>query len=57
MIEGIDTEAMTAWLAERVEVDSPHGHLGTTPPPLALDGATIERPVSGYGAAMPEWVG
>lgn len=42
---------------ERVEVDSPHGHLGTTPPPLTLDGATIERPVSGYGAAMPEWVG
>lgn len=38
------------------EVASPHGRLRAVPPPLVLDGATIERPVGGYGAASLAWV-
>ena len=40
----------------RVELDSPHGHLALVPPPLTLDGTTIERPVTGYAASGAHWV-
>lgn len=37
------------------EVASPAGRLLAVPPPLTLDGATIELPVSGYGQALLAW--
>lgn len=39
----------------RVRVGSAGGTLEAVPPPLLVDGATIERPVGGYGAAAPRW--
>lgn len=38
-----------------VEVPSAHGVLRAVPPPIVLDGATIERPVGCYGAASLVW--
>lgn len=39
----------------RVPVDSPYGHLLLPPPPIRLDGRTIERQVGGYGAGTSGW--
>src|SRR5699024_11210045 len=44
-----------ALLVPRVRVGSAGGVLEAVPPPLLVDGATIERPVGGYGAAAPRW--
>lgn len=38
-----------------VRVSSPHGELTAVPPPITLDGRTVERPVGGYGASAPAW--
>ena len=38
-----------------VRVSSPHGDLTAVPPPITLDGHTVERPVGGYGASAPTW--
>ncbi|WP_114853793.1 CoA transferase [Brachybacterium sp. YJGR34] len=42
-------------LIPRVEVPFSGGVLRAVPPPLLLDGLTIERPVGTYGAARPQW--
>lgn len=39
-----------------VLVPGPGGELEAVPPPVRLDGATIERPVTGYAAAAAEWL-
>ncbi|WP_425308412.1 CoA transferase [Ammonicoccus fulvus] len=39
-----------------VTVDSPHGTLTAVPPPLTLDGNTLERPIEGYGRGNPFWL-
>jgi crotonobetainyl-CoA:carnitine CoA-transferase CaiB-like acyl-CoA transferase len=39
-----------------VSVGSPHGRLTAVPPPVVLDGATIERDVSGYATAALTWL-
>ncbi|MFC7456866.1 CoA transferase [Brachybacterium sp. GCM10030267] len=39
----------------RVRVPSAEGVLDAVPPPLRIDGATLERPVGRYGAARAEW--
>lgn len=39
-----------------VALPSPHGSLIVPPPPLTVDGATIERPVGGYGQARLAWL-
>lgn len=41
----------------RVRVDSSAGALDVVPPPLLIDGTTIERPVAAYGAAEARWLG
>ncbi|UBH25004.1 CoA transferase [Micrococcus porci] len=38
-----------------VTVRSAAGTLNTVPPPLTLDGASVERDVAGYGAASLRW--
>lgn len=38
-----------------VDLDSPHGTLRAVPPPLTVDGATIERSVTAYGVAETTW--
>lgn len=38
-----------------VQVDSPYGRLTAVPPPLMLDGRTLERPVTRYGSSPMEW--
>jgi hypothetical protein len=39
-----------------VEVSSPHGSLLAVPPPVTLDGRTLERGVGGYAASAPAWL-
>lgn len=39
----------------RVRIPSAHGLLDAVPPPLRIDGATLERPVGRYGAAPGAW--
>ena len=41
----------------RVRLDSAVGTLDLVPPPLLIDGRTIERPVGDYGAADASWRG
>ncbi|MDO5698724.1 MAG: CoA transferase [Dermatophilus congolensis] len=38
-----------------VEMPSPHGELALVPPPLTLDGATIERGLTEYAGAELSW--
>lgn len=38
-----------------VRVESPHGELTAVPPPVTIDGRTVERPVGGYGMSTPIW--
>lgn len=38
-----------------VRVESPYGMLSAVPPPLMLDGRTLERPVTRYGSSPVEW--
>ncbi|GAA1489000.1 CoA transferase [Brachybacterium sacelli] len=40
----------------RVRFDEVDGSLDLVPPPLLIDGRTVERPVGRYGAARPEWI-
>ncbi|GAB97429.1 crotonobetainyl-CoA:carnitine CoA-transferase CaiB-like acyl-CoA transferase [Kineosphaera limosa] len=40
----------------QVALSSPHGSLVAVPPPIRVDATTIERPISGYGAAEPTWL-
>lgn len=62
---GAARELLTAPTADRplgestarsVQVPSPHGSLVAAPPPITLDGRTLERPVGGYGASAPAWL-
>lgn len=39
-----------------VAVPSPHASLLAVPPPVVVGGATIERPVGGYGMATASWL-
>lgn len=39
----------------RVRMSSPHGTLEAVPPPLTLDGHTVEQPVGAYGQAQLCW--
>ena len=39
----------------QVQVPSADGPLLAVPPPLRIDGRTLERPVGGYGTAAPRW--
>lgn len=46
----------TATLAvPSVRMDSAHGRLDAIPPPLTLNGATIEKPIAAYATANPTW--
>lgn len=38
-----------------VRIKSPYGRLSVAPPPLMLDGGTLERPVTRYGSSPAEW--
>lgn len=38
-----------------VDLATPHGRLTAVPPPIRLDGQTIEAPITGYGAAEAAW--
>ena len=38
-----------------VDQATPHGRLTAVPPPIRLDGRTIEAPITGYGAAEAVW--
>lgn len=38
-----------------LRLPSPHGELVVTPPPVTMDGRTLERPIGGYGASSPRW--
>lgn len=38
-----------------VDLAIPHGRLTAVPPPIRLDGRTIEAPITGYGAAEAVW--
>ncbi|MGN7247311.1 CoA transferase [Janibacter anophelis] len=38
-----------------VQVDSPYGPLTTVPPPITLEGRTLEQPVAGYASAPAAW--
>lgn len=38
-----------------VDLATPHGRLTAVPPPIRLDGRTIEAPITGYGAAEAVW--
>lgn len=38
-----------------IELASPYGPLVVVPPPLLLDGRTVERPVQRYAGASPAW--
>lgn len=40
---------------ETVHVHSPHGALTAAPPPVTVDGHTLERAVGGYGASPLVW--
>ncbi|MGZ4475632.1 MAG: CoA transferase [Nocardioides sp.] len=41
--------------AHTVEVPSPYGPVVAVPPPILLDGETLERSISGYAASAPAW--
>lgn len=38
-----------------VRVPSPHGELTAVPPPVTVDGQTLERAVRAYGSSPPSW--
>lgn len=38
-----------------IELDTPHGHLVTVPPPLTVDGSPITGPVGRYAGSEARW--
>lgn len=48
-------EPVTELAQHTVEMSSPHGRIVTVPPPLTLNNATIERPVTGYAASAAQF--
>lgn len=52
--QGFPTE--TAFEPLTVAAASPHGDVTLPPPPMRIDGRTVERPIGGYGEASLSWL-
>lgn len=47
--------APLAMTSATLRLPSPHGDLVVAPPPITMDGQTLERPIGAYGASPARW--